>query len=84
MTSSTTLVGVSSVEHAKMRWCSDKEKPRVLTQADVVGEEVQELCALLLLISARRTGAPRGHAGRGVVHVVGSHWASCQSEVNEV
>lgn len=50
----------------------------MLTQADVVSEKAQEVHTLLLLVSAGRTGAPWGHVGGGVVHIVGSHRAPCQ------
>lgn len=48
-----------------------------LTQADVVGEGIQEGVALLSAAAAGRARAPRSHGRRGVVHIVGCYCASC-------
>lgn len=63
-----------NVSFAFLLLCHER-KWQVLTQADVVGERVQEPDALLPLVAAHRTAAPWRHAGRGVVHVVGGHRA---------
>ena len=49
-----------------------------LTEADVVSKVSQEVIALIFLAAAVGAGAPRGHTGRGVVHIVGSDCASCK------
>lgn len=49
----------------------------LLTQADVVMEELQEIAALLPVVAAGGAGAPGSHVGRGVVQIVGRDCASC-------
>lgn len=62
--------------HLSLR--SHVRRPRLLlTQADVVVEEGEEVGALLPVVAARHAGAPRSHVGGGVVKVVGSYCASC-------
>lgn len=57
-------------------WCRQLERER-LTQADVVGERLQEAVTLLSAAAAGRARAPWSHSGRGVVHIVGRYCASC-------
>lgn len=58
--------------------CSRVPRSRpLLTQADVVVEEGEEVAALLPVVAARHAGAPGSHVGGGVVKVVGSYRASC-------
>ena len=49
----------------------------LLTQADVVVEESEEVAALFPVVAARCARAPGSHVGCGVVKVVGSYCASC-------
>lgn len=58
--------------------------PVPLTQADVVGEEVQEALALFLPVPAGVAGAPGSDAGRGVVDVVGGDGAACRDRRTSV
>lgn len=48
----------------------------LLTQADVVVEEGQEVVALLPVVAAGGAGAPGPHVGGGVVQVVGCYCAA--------
>ena len=49
-----------------------------LTEADVLCEVFQEVGAFFSLVPAGGAGAPGGHAGRGVVHIVGRDGAACR------
>lgn len=50
----------------------------ILTETDVVGEEMQEALTLFLPVATGVARAPGSYAGSGVVNVVGCDGAACR------
>lgn len=50
----------------------------ILTETDIVGEEVQKALTLFLPVAAGIACAPGSYAGSGVVNVVGCDGAACR------
>lgn len=72
------LVGDTGAGHPQTPRPEAPAAAAALTEADVVGEELQEALALVLPVPAGVAGAPGSDAGRGVVDVVGGDGAACR------